>query len=555
LVHAYTDLEAERLLSDPRFQRDWQTLYQACPWGTCFQDVPFVTAWYQCYANEFRPVIVTGQTDGRLSGLFTLALDRTTGALHPAGTHQAEYHAWLAEPAAGSRSIEEMLDQLERMFPRRQLLFLFLPPQTPIDWTSKWSARCQLRPIPRALLRTQPAEEARQSLRKKSNKSRLSRLAQEGPVSFTRITDAGMFRAVLDEIGDLCDFRHGAVHGVLPFRDDRLKKAFYMAMMEQGLLHVTVLRVGDRIAAAHMGQCNRSQVLLGILVHSPFLARHSPGKLHLLLLALRLEQEGFHALDLTPGAEFKDRFASHWDEAYVMQIFFSHSAAWAFRARRAVVGLGKRYVEAGRAKRVLRIARHKVSLLRPGSIAGKLWRLAKRFCYELREYRVYRCAAETVSCPPPAAMHRDCLQDLICYAPTEAWQQPVDGFLQDAAERLDQGGHVYTHVEDGRLVHYGWMIERQQRALIAEVGQALDMPPDSAVLYDFYTHPAYRGRGLYQQALAQMTCDAAKIPGTKYIYIGALRENAASCHVIEKAGFQYRNSLFQRRLLGRVKRW
>jgi len=139
--------------------------------------------------------------------------------------------------------------------------------------------------------------------------------------------------------------------------------------------------------------------------------------------------------------------------------------------------------------------------------------------------------------------------------PGEAWQPPLDQFLREAMDRLEEGGHAYTFVENGRLVHYGWLVERQQQAAIAEIGQVFEMPPGSAVLYNFYTHPEHRGKGLYQRSLAQMAYDAANIPGTQYVYIGALKENAVSCHVIEKAGFQYQQSLFQTRRLGSLKRW
>ena len=556
VVRLYLGRDAEQLLDSPPFLREWAALYHACSWATCFQDAPFVTTWYRCYAEDFEPVIVAGETDGRLSGLFTLATDKRSGALCAAGAHQAEYHVWLALPGDGARFIEEALDELSRVFPRGHLQLLFAPPKTPVEWTKRWSGRCYLRPIPKPLMVTRPADSARESLRKKSNKSRLSRLEKEGPLNFAKITGAEGFRAALEVIGDLSDFRQGAVNGVLPFQADRHKKAFYIALLEQpGLMHVTVLRVGQQIAAAHIGPCNREEVVLGILVHSPFFARHSCGKLHLLLLGLTLEQDGFRALDLTPGGEFKERFATRYDEASVLDIFFSRSAVRAFRWKRASIGFGKRFVSTNRVKQALRMARHKASLVRPRSILNRLLRPIRRFCYEHREYRVYRYAAEAVPQPVAKIMRRDCLPDLTLYMPAEAWQPPLDEFLREAAKRLEAGEHAYTFAQDGRLAHHGWLIERQQEAFISEVSQKLRLPPDSAVLYDFYTRPEHRGKGFYQRALAQMTYDAAKVPGIRHIYIGALKENLASCHAIEKAGFEHQQSLFETRRLGKIKRW
>jgi RimJ/RimL family protein N-acetyltransferase len=128
-------------------------------------------------------------------------------------------------------------------------------------------------------------------------------------------------------------------------------------------------------------------------------------------------------------------------------------------------------------------------------------------------------------------------------------------FLKRVLKGLEHGNHVYTFVEEGRLVHYGWLIERQQKSHLSEVGHDFYLPPDSAVLTDFYTHPAARGKGLYQQSLRQMLHDAALIPGTKHIFIGVLADNGPSRHVIEKVGFEYRFSFFARTFGGKTKRW
>jgi RimJ/RimL family protein N-acetyltransferase len=114
---------------------------------------------------------------------------------------------------------------------------------------------------------------------------------------------------------------------------------------------------------------------------------------------------------------------------------------------------------------------------------------------------------------------------------------------------------VYTLVEDGRLVHYGWLSERQQKSNISEVEQDFYLPPESAVLADFYTHPAARGKGLYQQSLRQMLRDAALVAGTRHIFIGVMADNLPSRHVIEKVGFNYQFSFFARTVGGKTKRW
>ena len=412
--------EAQRLLDTPAFLEQWAALSDACPWGTCYQSAPFVTTWYRCYADQFDPVIATSESGGRLSGLFTLALEKSTGALHAAGTYHAEYHVWLAAPADSREFIDAALRSLSLAWPRAHLGLLFVPPNTPLDWTAHWRWQCALRPVSRPLMGTQPADAVRESLRKKSNKSRLSRLQKQGVVTFDRLSDSGELRAALEEIADFCDFRQGGAHGVLPFQGDPRKKNFYCSLMEQpGLLHATVLRVGGRIASAHIGQCNKNEVVLGILAHSPFFAGYSVGKLHLLLLGKQLETEGFRALDLTPGGEFKDRFATHHDEAYVLDLFFSRSDARAYHTERALIDFGKRFIETDRVKDALRKVRHKAALIRPPALAASLGRRLRRFFYSHREYRIYRFPADTVARPPAGRMRRDCLHDLLLYSPAD----------------------------------------------------------------------------------------------------------------------------------------
>jgi RimJ/RimL family protein N-acetyltransferase len=75
------------------------------------------------------------------------------------------------------------------------------------------------------------------------------------------------------------------------------------------------------------------------------------------------------------------------------------------------------------------------------------------------------------------------------------------------------------------------------------------------VLYDFFTHPRMRGRGLYQQALYQILHDAVETPGIKKVYIMVLADNAPSRHVIEKVGFTYECSLFRQKRLGKTTTW
>ena len=150
---------------------------------------------------------------------------------------------------------------------------------------------------------------------------------------------------------------------------------------------------------------------------------------------------------------------------------------------------------------------------------------------------------------------RDRFEDLACYAPAERWQPTVDAFLQSATERLENGEHCYTHVENGVLAHYGWLSDRQESTFMDEVHQSWTLPPGAAVAYGFYTHPRFRGRGMYAASLGRMIRDAKAIPGLGEIYICVRADNKPSRRVIEKLGFVYDRSFHERRRFRSVRRW
>jgi RimJ/RimL family protein N-acetyltransferase len=151
-------------------------------------------------------------------------------------------------------------------------------------------------------------------------------------------------------------------------------------------------------------------------------------------------------------------------------------------------------------------------------------------------------------------MARNRLGDLLAYQPAEGWQAPRQAFLREALQRIERGETVYTLVQDGRLVHYGWIHQRRQ-AWLPEVGLRLELPEGAVTFYDFYTHPQYRGRGFYQSALRHMLAETAASPQVRQIHIAVLAGNAPSRRSIEKVGFLYAKSFFRRVRLFSRKSW
>ena len=554
-------------LSDNNFLGEWRELYGICPWATVNQGPDYCVLWYEVFERSFEPVIVTGtDVSGKTVGLLALARDANTGELVSAGGAMSEYEVWIATPHAGNTFIEVALDALQEQFPNGSLQFLFLPPKSPLEWTAtgrRWSQFCALRTISRPLMDIEDGSKFRELLCKKSNRYRIKQLKQAGEFQLRRLSTPQELEAVLDEIFDLSIFRLAAFHKApISPQYTLLQKGLYLRLMGvPRLLHVTVLSAGDQLISAHIGVYNKEQVLLGILAFSPFFAKHSPGKLHLLMLGEELAKEGVPTLDLTPAGEYKENFATHHDTAYVLTVFFNRKQYLQYKATRKAIDTAKNILSAAGVtpadvKTMMGNARYKWTHFNIRRLFASVSNRLRKTLWYTGEMRIYAMDVKAARrLPHPQSMRRDCIRDLLSYEAAEAWQLPTSLFLKQAIEGLASGAHIYTHTKDGRLLHYGWLIERQTKSFLSEVGQANYLPPDSAVLADYYTHPLARGQGLFHASLYQMLHDAARIPDTKQIYIGVMADNAPSRHVIEKLGFVYQYSFFQGRRLARKAHW
>ncbi|HEV2499378.1 MAG TPA: GNAT family N-acetyltransferase [Terriglobia bacterium] len=555
MIRLYRGEEAVALLQDTGFRRQWTSLYEACPYGTCFQDVPFATTWYQVYASQLEPIIVTGATNaGALDGLLLLAVSKEDGSISQVGAGQAEYHAWLAKDNDPASFIEPAFDRLAEEFPNGKLQFLFLPPGAPLEWTRRWRSRCDWRSLPRPLLSTAPGNEIADYLRKKKKKMRLNQLERLGELSFERIDDPAAFETALDEMTPLYDFRQGAMYGTPPFAADALKKPFYLAMMRQpGLLHVTALRLNGRIVSAHIGPRNKSQIVLGVIVQSPFLSRHSLGRIHILFLGLQAEKEGFSAIDLTPGAGYKEELATHHDEVYTLTVFFNRSAARRHRIERGLVKASKRFVSVDWLKKMDERIRPRLRRALQSPAAGV--QDLKSATWNRKKARVYCLDLKLHPAPPaPAVMRRDDLNDLLRYQPTGATQPARREFLAKALEWLEEGRHAYTLVAGSRLALCAWLIEKGESCPLDEVRQSHPCAPNSAALVNFYIHPDDMNKELWRDSLRQMIADAASVPETQHIYLSLSGHDHVLQHIVEEAGFQPEATYYEINRLGNITR-
>ncbi len=542
--------EAELLLKDPIFQHQWNSLYNDCVWATPFQSYGFVTTWYEIYREHFQPVLVYEFTSvsQRLKpplvlqspptrtsnfGLLTLAISSDLKQLIVAGTPQAEYHAWLARAEDDDTFIRSAIEALSDRFAGLTLTFQYLPPLAPKQWLRDRDSILTARKRP--LMKLGDGENLGKSLKKTGNKSRLNRLKRLGDVRFEQVQTEAELATVFDEIIAYYDFRQGAVNNSLPFQNDPLKKSFQLALMRvKDLQHVTILKVGDCILAAHIGLFDRQQCILGTPVHSPFHAAHSPGKLHLLMLGVELVKQGIEVLDLTAGGDaYKERSATDWDEVFILKIFLGNrywqkqTAELKLHSKAIVKGL----MQASRID-INAIATFFRSIDWKQNIESKL--------RHDRQDNLYYYKAETILVPFAKrlvprrgyaneiadnypSIRRDYIDDLLRFQSVSS-RETRQQFLSICLERIEAGEHVYTWVENNCLLCCSWLVERQDKFIFTESNQEYVFESESAFIHDFYFYPIVIDdmTNKFQALLEQMLNDAVSIYGAKQIYTTVL---------------------------------
>jgi hypothetical protein len=344
---------------------------------------------------------------------------------------------------------------------------------------------------------------------------------------------------------------------------DPFKKAFFMNLMRlPRMIHATALRVDDKLVSAQIHNYNKDQMRLGLITHSPFYARYSPGELHLLMMGVELAREEISTFDLTPGGHYKDRYATHHDQSYIITIFFNRAHCVRYKIKRKLAEAAKSALlkfkvtpeQTRDAYSTFLDWRQKWRRLKLADLLAAGFKRLKKSVWHTDELCVHaRDLNQADGLSESRPMKKDHVADLLAYQPLDASQPPVNRFMKRTLERLEAGHHIYTCVEDGKLVQYGWLMEPQGQKALAAGKQSLVIPADSVLLTDFYAHS--RGQRLSLSSLYQMLGDAARISGAKQAHLCAPACDRALRQVAEEAGFTYQYSLFRKNRLGKLTSW
>lgn len=552
-------------ITDRAFATEWQQVAKEDRKFTVLQEPAFVVSWYRQHEPLFEPVVCLGRgAGGRLVGVMALARSRVTGAMTHAGDFHADYHGWTALPEVDDLFPVECLIVLKRTFALREWGWNWLPPGTSTAFLSARSLAenrifVTSRTAPSPVWNLEDAERLSELSKTKSIRNQINRFKKRGDFTLERVRDKKRTRDLMGVLRAQCDFRQEVTQGIRPFADNPCKEPFFVGRQDfPEANHFTVLWSAGRPVSFHFGACSKGTLLLGLTAYDPTESRNSPGKVHLIELARMLGEEGIRRIDLTPGGDqYKEFIANESQDLTIPTFYFSRTAKVLAETR----GLLRKAAKELLALTPIRPAALSAAVSRLRDLPARLRsvttrklvrRIMRIFCEDIvyRQYSI-RCSHE------PAAGARDPEVSVQRYEDLLAYPHPSPRdrrtMLSDAMKRFASGETLYSVARGGQLLHYGWIARGGQTHFLQGVNVSFDSPADSAVLYDFFTHPGFRGQGLYQRNLRQMLRDLAE-SGVQRAFIGVLEGNDSSRRAIEKIGFSLHRVYRRRRILWMEKR-
>ncbi|HEU4419425.1 MAG TPA: GNAT family N-acetyltransferase, partial [Planctomycetota bacterium] len=107
--------------------------------------------------------------------------------------------------------------------------------------------------------------------------------------------------------------------------------------------------------------------------------------------------------------------------------------------------------------------------------------------------------------------------------------------MQQARQRLQAGDQLQLAFAGDEVVHVAWLGQRQEIVASSEVGTqvTVQLPAMVTVIYDCWTPPPHRGRGVYPAVLSNLQPLVAGQELWIYCHAG----NSSSARSIQKAGF------------------
>jgi GNAT superfamily N-acetyltransferase len=131
----------------------------------------------------------------------------------------------------------------------------------------------------------------------------------------------------------------------------------------------------------------------------------------------------------------------------------------------------------------------------------------------------------------------------ICDRPSE-----VDILNASAvAARSARGDKIFVAHHQGILVAY--LFATTKECKVDEIDDWLDVEQKEVYLYDAYTRPAFRGKGIYPHLITKAT-EYFKNESYERAMIFSTKDNLSSNRGIERCGFKLYETVYYRNLMG-----
>jgi len=474
MVYGYLGAEAVSVLNNEAFRFKWDELFEKCLWATAYQDRRYVSLWYELYNENYTPLLLVEENGNSTIGIFPLAI-RSNGEVVGAGYPQAEYHCWISRKESQKEFFIHAIQWIQVNLRSKKIHLKYLPHLLSYE---ELQSDNFLKEISFWKEYSQPIMEINeialtQEIKKKNRKEKINRLKRLGDLKFEKIETLEDFSAILNDLIVMYEFRKGAVYGNEFFSQDKNKKDFTLRLFEDGLLHVTVLRVGSEIIGANAGIYGKGVVhLQGISAFSPIYSKYSPGILCFLMLGLQMHKEGFLEFDLTPGGieGYKSDLATGFHKTYELVVTSKKE-----RLKLRYVSNFKDYIKSN-------LTTNGLQFLKTDNLGSLKDELKKGFLSLLKEgpknfldkknslYEPFKNLNSFILHRPEAFskssesdyVRKNRLDDLLLFSEKESVITKKN-FLLDAMRRLEFGHQVYTLVKERKTLACLWYIPKDSK--------------------------------------------------------------------------------------------
>jgi CelD/BcsL family acetyltransferase involved in cellulose biosynthesis len=555
VLRSLAELEAA---IDVGLAAEWAALEAGAPAGAFFQSVAWCRSWYRAYSDHYRPVVLIVRDGSELVGIVPLATPHDVPRLVFAGDNMADYRDVLAAPGTERSVVGALLDLFRSGEFAGELVIGPTEPMSPT--TSIVAELCRARGDLWAIGRRHPCRrwsgDANVLRGKKTVRNRANYFARQGTVRVERLRTLAEWAPFRTDFFDHHGLRQIQVGRLVTFDSER-KRGFYEAILRDypESTHATVLTVGGRLVAGHLGFVSRGTILWAVPMFDVWETRNSPGQVLLLSMMESATALGFNSIDFTLGTEdYKTRFGDTALELPTVEVYANRTRFLVRTARDRAVTTAKtvaqrrsaatwgRLVDA--ADEITRIARRARALGSRRVLARASTRAARVLRTDV-EGLVFRGSPETMVGVEPRLetgwtldYRVDRPEDLLRWHGDDeqtAWE--IRAAVAICGTAAATGRSLHTLLVGGRLASWIWSYEPSGPITLTETGTSFATLPHSISLYAACTVPEFRGRKLYPALLSRIQARAYK-EGTQWAYIMCVSTNVASWRGIEAAGMR-----------------